>query len=105
MREKTHGKSKSIRHHPPMSVDNCTLNILGYNFKCSEMSAAFGLVQLEKFNSIMLQNYQKPTLEYIADILYRKFRVEQTGADNMHYNPLVHQVFAEEYVSEINDLL
>lgn len=62
-------------------------------------------VQLEKFNSIMLQDYQKPTLEYISDILYRKFGVEQTGADNMHYNPLVHQIFAEEYLAEISDLL
>ena len=25
--------------------------VLGYNMKCSEMNAAFGLVQLEKFNN------------------------------------------------------
>ena len=61
--------------------------------------------QLLKFNYSMLSDYQKPTLEYVADALFKKLKVAQLGADDMHYNPLVHEVFAEEYVSEINNLL
>ena len=62
-------------------------------------------VQLDGFDSNMLADFKKLTLENIADILYRKFGVEPTGADNMHYNPLVHELFAEEYLSEITNLL
>jgi CDP-6-deoxy-D-xylo-4-hexulose-3-dehydrase len=37
-------------------------SVLGYNFKCSEMSAAFGLVQLERFETykdIRRQNFER----------------------------------------------
>lgn len=62
-------------------------------------------VQLTGFDNSMLLDYQKFSLEFIATTLEKKLGSEQLGADNMHYNSLVHEVFAEEYVSEINDLL
>ena len=61
--------------------------------------------QLSKFNNSMLSDYQKPSLNCIVETLEKKFGTTQFGADNMHYNPLVHEVFAEEYVSEITNLL
>jgi CDP-6-deoxy-D-xylo-4-hexulose-3-dehydrase len=45
-------------------------DVLGYNFKCSEMSAAFGLVQLErfkKFEDIRRANFER-YLENLKDI-------------------------------------
>ena len=45
-------------------------SVLGYNFKCSEMSAAFGLVQLErfkKFEDIRRTNFKR-YLENLKDI-------------------------------------
>jgi CDP-4-dehydro-6-deoxyglucose reductase, E1 len=45
-------------------------SVLGYNFKCSEMSAAFGLVQLErfkKFEDIRRANFER-YLENLKDI-------------------------------------
>jgi hypothetical protein len=62
-------------------------------------------VQLLKFNYSMLSDLHKPTLNYIAGRLHEVLGKAQLGADNMHYNELVHKVFAEEYVSEINNLL
>jgi CDP-6-deoxy-D-xylo-4-hexulose-3-dehydrase len=45
-------------------------DVLGYNFKCSEMSAAFGLVQLEKFKDFaqIRRNNIKRYLENLKDI-------------------------------------
>jgi CDP-6-deoxy-D-xylo-4-hexulose-3-dehydrase len=45
-------------------------DVLGYNFKCSEMSAAFGLVQLEKFKDFaqVRRNNIKHYLENLKDI-------------------------------------
>ena len=62
-------------------------------------------VQLAGFNNNMLADYQNPSLDYIVETFEKKHKERQTGADNMHYNELMHRVFAEEYVSEINDLL
>lgn len=62
-------------------------------------------VTLDGFEKVMILDYQKSSLGYIATALEKKFGTPQLGADNMHYNPLVHEVFAEEYVSEITDLL
>jgi CDP-6-deoxy-D-xylo-4-hexulose-3-dehydrase len=45
-------------------------SVLGYNFKCSEMSAAFGLVQLErfkKFEDIRRANFER-YLENLKDV-------------------------------------
>ena len=45
-------------------------DVLGYNFKCSEMSAAFGLVQLErfkKFEDIRRANFER-YLENLKDV-------------------------------------
>lgn len=45
-------------------------DVLGYNFKCSEMSAAFGLVQLEKFKDFaqIRRNNIKRYLENLKDV-------------------------------------
>jgi CDP-6-deoxy-D-xylo-4-hexulose-3-dehydrase len=45
-------------------------DVLGYNFKCSEMSAAFGLVQLERFETFkdIRRNNIKRYLENLKDI-------------------------------------
>jgi CDP-6-deoxy-D-xylo-4-hexulose-3-dehydrase len=45
-------------------------DVLGYNFKCSEMSAAFGLVQLEKFKDFAQtrRNNIKRYLDNLKDI-------------------------------------
>ena len=45
-------------------------DVLGYNFKCSEMSAAFGLVQLEKFKDFaqIRRNNIKRYLENLKNI-------------------------------------
>lgn len=45
-------------------------DVLGYNFKCSEMSAAFGLVQLERFETFKdtRRNNIKRYLENLKDV-------------------------------------
>jgi|TARA_B110000503_G_scaffold135411_1_gene215984 hypothetical protein len=55
--------------------------------------------------SCLLADFQKPTLNFIAGILHKRAGTEQVGADNMHFNPVVHQLFADEYVHEITKLL
>jgi hypothetical protein len=62
-------------------------------------------VALDGFEKLMILDYQKPSLGYISNRLSNILKVDQLGADNMHFNPLVHIAFAEEYVSEINNLL
>ena len=62
-------------------------------------------VPIGRFDSCMLTDLQKPTLGFITEELEKKLNIELLGADNMHFNPLVHEVFAEEYVSEITNLL
>jgi CDP-6-deoxy-D-xylo-4-hexulose-3-dehydrase len=46
-------------------------DVLGYNFKCSEMSAAFGLVQLERFEVFkdIRRNNIKRYLENLKDVI------------------------------------
>jgi CDP-6-deoxy-D-xylo-4-hexulose-3-dehydrase len=46
-------------------------DVLGYNFKCSEMSAAFGLVQLERFEIFkdIRRNNIKRYLENLKDVI------------------------------------
>ena len=49
-------------------------NVLGYNMKCSEMNAAFGLVQLEKFNKfekIRRANFERylENLQGVGDLI------------------------------------
>lgn len=61
--------------------------------------------QLAGFNKTMSLDYQKPSLVYIENAIEKKIGTPQLGADNMHYNSLVHEAFAEEYVSEIRNLL
>lgn len=62
-------------------------------------------IPLAGFNKGLADDYQKTTLYGVVEMIHRKSRSEPLGADNMHFNSLVHEVFAEEYVSEITDLL
>jgi hypothetical protein len=62
-------------------------------------------VSLSGFDHVMLADFKKPTLDDVAERLREKDGSELLGADKMHYNSLVHEKFAEEYVSEITNLL
>jgi hypothetical protein len=53
----------------------------------------------------VLSDFQKPTLQSIADKLHEQLGVKQLGADNMHLNSLCHQTFAEEFVPELTALI
>jgi len=62
-------------------------------------------VQLTGVDCNILSDFQKPTVEYIFNTLHKQSGVKPLGADKMHCNSLVHQIFAEEFVSEINDIM
>jgi hypothetical protein len=57
------------------------------------------------FYGPMLADFQKLTLEDVVHSIGRRLEGEHIGADGGHFSPLVHEVFAEEYVSEITNLL
>jgi hypothetical protein len=62
-------------------------------------------IPIKIFDSCMLGDLQKPTLNDIGEMIHVKSKAVPLGADKMHYDTLVHEVFAEEYVSEITNLL
>lgn len=87
-------------------VEHAYLYLVAHNIpKVARFTYKFTAVPLTGFEKSMLADFQKPSLDYIVETLEKKFGTAQTGADNMHYNPLVHEIFAEEYISEITSLL
>ena len=76
-------------------------SVLGYNMKCSEMNAAFGLVQLEKFNKfehIRRANFENKDIlgltEAYKEIFATKNLTENLSKLNGEFkeNPLVKKV-------------
>jgi hypothetical protein len=87
-------------------VEHAYLYLVAHNIpKVARFTYKFTAVPLTGFEKSMLADFQKPSLDYIAETLEKKSETTQLGADNMHYNELIHQMFAEEYVSEITNLL
>ena len=87
-------------------IEHAYLYLAAHNIpKVARFADKVTSVQLAGFNNNMLSDYQNPSLDYIVETFEKKHKERQTGADNMHYNELMHQVFAEEYVSEITNLL
>jgi lysophospholipase L1-like esterase len=87
-------------------IEHAYLYLAAHNIpKVARFADNVTSIQLSEFNNNMLADFQKPSLDYIVETFEKKHKERQTGADNMHYNELMHQVFAEEYVSEITNLL
>jgi hypothetical protein len=87
-------------------VEHAYLYLAAHNIpKVARFTYKVTAVPLTGFEKGMLADFQKPSLDYIVETLEKKIGTTQSGADGEHYNELMHQVFAEEYVSEINNLL
>lgn len=87
-------------------IDHSYLYLEAHNIpKVARFAYNVTPVQLAGFNNNMLADYQTLSIEYVAESLEKKSGTIMRGADSMHFNAQVHEVFAEEYVSEINDLL
>ena len=87
-------------------IEHAYLYLAAHNIpKVARFAYNDTFVHLAGFNNNMLADYQTLSIEYIAESLEQASGMIMRGADKMHFNAQVHEVFAEEYVSEINDLL
>ena len=59
--------------------------VLGYNFKCAEMNAAFGLVQLERFNSF--KSIRRTNIQRYLNNLSNDIQTRVTFAGNITRHP------------------
>lgn len=61
--------------------------------------------EIRNLDSRMLEDLEKTTMYQIVDALHRETGIEPLGADNMHFNVLVHRMFASAVEHELAELL
>jgi hypothetical protein len=88
------------------SIEHAYLYLLSHNIPMLSRFLYDNInLEIRGLDSKMLEDLKKTTLYQIVDALHRETDVEPLGADGMHFNALVHRMFANAVEPDLTKLL